>query len=83
MQKLADLLKLEVRRPKLIETAALGAAYVAGLQAGIFDSLQSISEKWQLDQSFEATKDDAWREKQYSGWLDAVSRTRTNIEGID
>ena len=79
MQKLSDLLNLEVLRPDLTETSALGAAYVAGLQAGIFKSLDEISAKWKLDQRFETGKDDAWREKQYDGWLDAVSRTRTNI----
>lgn len=78
MQKLSDLLNAEVLRPELTETTALGAAYVAGLQAGIFESLDEISAKWQLDQRFESGKDDAWREKQYNGWLDAVSRTRTN-----
>lgn len=78
MQKLADLLKLEVHRPLLTETTALGAAYVAGLQAGIFSSLESISEKWQLDRCFKTVKDDNWRETQYRGWLDAVSRTRVN-----
>ena len=79
MQKLSDLLDLEVIRPELTETTALGAAYVAGLQAGIFESLDEISAKWQLDQRFEAGKDNAWRAKQYDGWLDAVSRTRTNF----
>ena len=79
LQKLSDLLNLDVLRPQLTETTALGAAYVAGLQAGIFESLDEISAKWQLDQSFEPGKDNAWREKQYDGWLDAVSRTRTNL----
>ncbi|MBL4572852.1 MAG: glycerol kinase GlpK [Gammaproteobacteria bacterium] len=79
MQKLSDLLNLDVLRPKLTETTALGAAYIAGLQAGIFESLEEISAKWELDQRFEPDKDDAWRKKQYDGWLDAVSRTRTNV----
>ncbi len=79
MQKLSDLLNLDILRPELTETTALGAAYIAGLQAGIFESLEEISTKWQLDQRFEPGKDDAWREKQYDGWLDAVSRTRTNV----
>ena len=79
MQKLSDLLSIEVLRPELPETTALGAAYIAGLQAGIFESLEEISAKWKLDQRFEPEKDDAWREKQYDGWLDAVSRTRTNV----
>ena len=79
MQKLSDLLNLEVLRPELTETTALGAAYIAGLQAGIFESLEEISAKWKRDQRFEAGKNDAWREKHYDGWLDAVSRTRTNF----
>ncbi len=79
MQKLSDLLNLEVLRPELTETTALGAAYIAGLQAGIFKSLEEISAKWKLNQRFEPGKNDAWREKNYDGWLDAVSRTRTNF----
>lgn len=79
MQKLSDLLNIDVLRPELTETTALGAAHVAGLQAGIFESLEEISAKWELDQRFEPGKDDAWRKKRYDGWLDAVSRTRTNV----
>ena len=79
MQKLSDLLNLDVLRPELTETTALGAAYVAGLQAGIFKSLDEISTKWQLDQHFEPSKDDLWRETQYNGWLDAVSRTQSRV----
>lgn len=76
MQKLADILDCQVLRPVVTETTALGAAYVAGLQAGIFDSLESIKEKWVLDQSFEPEKDGSWRSRQYKGWLDAIERTR-------
>ena len=83
MQKLSDLIDVEVLRPKLTETTALGAAYVAGLQAGIFKSLEEITEKWQLQQCFEPLKDASWRETQYSGWLDSVARTRTNAATND
>ena len=79
MQKLADLLKLDVLRPELTETTALGAAYIAGLQAGIFQSLDEINAKWQLDRHFEPNKDEAWRETQYRGWQDAVARTRSRV----
>ncbi len=78
MQKLSDLLDIEVLRPELTEATALGAAYVAGLQAGIFASTDEIIEKWKLNRRFEPEKDDAWREKRYDGWLDAISRTRTS-----
>ena len=76
MQKLADILNCQTHRPRVTETTALGAAYVAGLQAGVFDSLQSISQKWKLDQSFKPEKDASWRDRQYRGWLDAIERTR-------
>lgn len=76
LQKLSDVLNVEVHRPMIIETTALGAAYMAGLQHGIFSSLDEIAEKWQLDQAFTPIKDDSWRNQQYSGWQDAVERTR-------
>ena len=76
LQKLADLLDCPIYRPAITETTALGAAYVAGLQAGVFDSLQSITEMWQLDQSYYPKLDENWRKKQYEGWLDAIRRTR-------
>ncbi len=76
LQKLADLLNVEVHRPVITETTALGAAYMAGLQYGLFQSLDEIADKWQLDQAFSPAKDAAWRNQQYGGWLDAVERTR-------
>ena len=77
MQKLADLLNCEVHRPLITETTTLGAAYVAGLQAGLFEGLDQISSKWQLQHAFLPEKDHQWREQQYAGWLDAINRTRT------
>jgi glycerol kinase len=76
-QKLADLLDCEVQRPVITETTALGAAYIAGLHAGVFSSIEEITEKWQLDQSFQSTKDQAWRDAQYAGWKSAIEKTRT------
>ena len=78
LQKLADVLNCDVHRPKVIETTALGAAYAAGLQAGIFSSLDEISQQWQLDTAFTPSKDEGWRERQLTGWRDAVSRVRTD-----
>jgi glycerol kinase len=77
LQKLADVLDAEVHRPEIIETTALGAAYMAGLQLGLFSSLEEISEKWQLQQAFKPAKDASWREQQYQGWQNAVARTRS------
>ena len=77
LQKLADVLDAEVHRPEIIETTALGAAYMAGLQQGLFSSLEEIAEKWQLQQAFAPGKDAQWREQQYQGWQDAVARIRS------
>ena len=78
LQKLADILACEVHRPTVIETTALGAAYVAGLHAGLFASLEEIQDKWQLDRAFNPMQSEQWRAARYNGWLDAVRRTRTN-----
>lgn len=77
LQNLADLLGCRVDRPRVTETTALGVAWLAGLQCGLYDSLASISEHWQLDQSFSPQKDKAWRDERYLLWQDAVSRTRS------
>jgi len=77
VQFLADLLDVSVDRPEIIETTALGAAYMAGLQAGIYASTEEISEMWHLEKRFspDICQDDA--QKLYNGWLDAVSRVKT------
>lgn len=77
MQNLSDLLACEVKRPTVTETTALGAAYLAGLQAGIFNSLEEIELQWQLDRKFTPNKSESWRSNQYDGWLNAVQRTRS------
>lgn len=81
LQKLADVLACEVHRPTITETTALGAAYVAGLQAGLFASLEQIQDKWQLDRIATPEKDQQWRQARYQGWLDAVGRTRSTQSG--
>lgn len=81
MQNLSDLLDVVVLRPSHTEATALGAAYVAGLQAGMFKSLDEITEKWKVEQRFTPGQSDAWRERRYAGWLDAVSRTRSRSKG--
>tara|TARA_Y100000739_G_scaffold42969_1_gene32625 strand:- start:1013 stop:2488 length:1476 start_codon:yes stop_codon:yes gene_type:complete len=76
-ERLADVLNCEVHRPIITETTALGAAYVAGLQGGVFSSLDQINKKWQVDMMFKPKKDDGWRERQYAGWKNAVERTKS------
>lgn len=78
LQKLSDILASEVHRPTVIETTALGAAYVAGLHVGLFASLEEIQNKWQLDREFSPQQSEEWRAARYNGWLEAVRRTRTD-----
>ena len=76
VQFLADILGVEVDRPVVTETTALGAAYLAGLQAGIFRSPEEIAALWQCDRQFLPAMEDDRRQTLYRGWLDAVSRVR-------
>jgi glycerol kinase len=74
LQFLADILGARVDRPALVETTALGAAYLAGLQAGVYKSLEDLSSMWRCDRSFEATMTKAQRDKLYDGWLKAIRK---------
>lgn len=74
MQFLADILNVTVDRPKVTETTALGAAYLAGLQTGVYDNLDKIAELWECEHQFHAGMRPALRESLYAGWLDAIDR---------
>jgi len=74
MQFQSDILGVEVQRPVIVETTALGAAYLAGLATG-FWTMEDISAKWQLDRAFQPNMLDNQRDKLYSGWQKAVERT--------
>ncbi len=74
MQFLADVTGLSVDRPRVTETTAMGAAYLAGLGAGIFDSLDDISKHWQLERRFEPAIDTEKRKILIDGWRRAVSK---------
>ncbi|WP_421783125.1 glycerol kinase GlpK [Kiloniella litopenaei] len=76
MQFLSDTLNLEVDRPAVAETTALGAAYLAGLQHGIYKSLDDIKENWKLDRSFTPVMDEATRKQNLAGWDLAIKRTQ-------
>jgi glycerol kinase len=75
MQFQADMLNTIVERPQIIETTALGAAYLAGLGVG-FWSKEDLSDKWHLDRNFEADMTPEKRDKMYNGWKRAVDRTK-------
>ncbi len=74
-QFLADILDMPVDRPQVMETTALGAAYLAGLGADLYGSLNEIAAQWQLDQRFEPTMTDDTRDRLLDGWSRAVSAT--------
>jgi glycerol kinase len=76
MQFLADIVDLRVERPVVTETTALGAAYLAGVQASVFDSLDEVTANWRRDRSFDPSMSPTERERLVAGWSKAVSRVR-------
>ncbi|QNO14630.1 glycerol kinase GlpK [Alkalicella caledoniensis] len=76
MQFQSDILGVQVDRPEVTETTALGAAYLAGLAVGFWKSRDEISNKWIVDRSFNASMEEEGKEKLYSGWKRAVERSR-------
>jgi glycerol kinase len=74
MQFQSDIMGTSVIRPKVIETTALGAAYLAGLAVNYWSSQKEISTLWQSDQTFTSRSDEETRQKQYMAWKRAVSR---------
>ncbi len=75
-QRLADLTGLVVERPVVTETTALGAAYLAGLAAGLFKDTRDIAARWALDRRFMPVMKRAQRDGLYDGWKAAVRRVR-------
>ena len=77
MQFLADILGAAVDRPVVMETTALGAAYLAGLKAGVCPDPAGFSKTWRLERRFEPAMDEAVRARKWAGWQNAVRRVRT------
>lgn len=75
MQFQADILGVAVQRPKVSETTALGAAYLAGLATGFWSSQQEVAEQWAIDRTFEPQMSADQRESLYAGWKRAVGRS--------
>ncbi|MCK9908419.1 glycerol kinase GlpK [Microbacteriaceae bacterium K1510] len=75
MQFLADILASPVDRPVLMETTALGAAYLAGRAAGLCPDLDGFAAQWRLERRFSPVMADDLRARKYAGWQDAVRRT--------
>ncbi|WP_419910031.1 glycerol kinase GlpK [Hoeflea sp.] len=77
MQRLADILGVPVDRPQILETTALGAAWLAGQRAGVWPEQNAFAASWARDRRFEPRIDDASRSADLAGWKDAVQRTLT------
>ena len=77
MQFQANLLGINVVRPKITETTALGAAYLAGLAVGFWESIDELRQQWQVERTFEPVKDSPEIEEAKKGWADAIQRTLT------
>ena len=78
MQFQADLLGVSVIRPKITETTALGAAYLAGLSVGFWEDWDEISGQWQTERKFEPVMSKDEIKTLYSGWLNAVEKSKGN-----
>lgn len=75
MEFQSDILGKTVRRPTVLETTALGAAYLAGLSVGMWENKEEIRQKWVLDREFSPSMDEDTRAKKYKGWKKAVKRS--------
>ncbi|MCR9135627.1 MAG: glycerol kinase GlpK [Alphaproteobacteria bacterium] len=78
MQRLADILGAPVDRPKVLETTALGAAWLAGQRAGVWPGQEDFARLWARDRRFEPVIDADSRSRDLAGWKDAVQRTLSN-----
>ena len=76
MQFQADIVNTAVERPEIQETTALGAAYLAGLAVGFWDSKDEIANRWQLETEFTPQMSEEDRTKLYKGWKKAVEATQ-------
>ena len=77
-QYLADIVNVKVLRPKVHETTALGAAFMAGLQIGVYKSLKDFSKNWSLDKQFNPKMKNKIRRSLVKGWLVTIKRTLIN-----
>jgi len=78
-QTLADIVDIPVQRPMQTETTALGAAYLAGLQCGVYQSLDDLTSNWQQDRSFEPSMQSDERDQAIAGWQNAIRRTKSSL----
>ncbi len=77
MQFLSDIIGAQVDRPEVLETTAMGAAWLAGMRAGIYPDMEQFAANWALDRRFEPAMDQQTRAERYAGWKKAVAATLT------
>ena len=77
MQFLSDILDVPVDRPTILETTALGAAWLAGWKAGVWPDMRGFSKRWSLERQFNPSMNPALRRRKLRGWHDAIARTLT------
>jgi glycerol kinase len=75
MQRLADILAAPVDRPAILETTALGAAWLAGHGSGVWPDMDGFAETWRRERRFEPAMDKATRTRKLESWASAVKRT--------
>jgi glycerol kinase len=80
MQFQADIMDGTIRRPRIRETTALGAAYLAGIAAGFWTGIEEIRTRWQCDTTYTPGMDGKKREALIAGWHKAVGRSRSWAE---
>ena len=80
MQFQADMLGVPVQRPAVTETTALGAAYLAGLATGFWESQEQIAQQWAVEREFQPQMSADERDRLYAGWRRAVDRSRAWLE---
>ncbi len=83
MQYLSDILNVEIDRPKVTETTALGVAFLAGLQAGIYSSLDELRQTWQSEKRFLPSMAEEHRAEKIKGWERAVTNVLRGCSNID
>jgi len=77
MQFLADMLGMAVNRPEILETTALGVAWLAGMKVGFYPDKEGFANSWRLEKNFKNSMNEETRETLYAGWKDSVQRTLT------
>ena len=75
MQFLSDIIGAPVDRPEVLESTATGAAWLAGMRAGVYPGMEDFAKSWARDSQFEPAMEDATRDAKYAGWKKAVDAT--------